>query len=343
MSGPGDTLTLVIPGLLGPFPDDISGVNIPELPSLQRILSRSRRSRTPSPAAEYEQLLFSLFGYHYTLSKELPVASLRRLADGLEVDEECYICSDPVQLVADQDQVYLTASDELAVTTDEAKALADAFNSLYTEEGWVIDFSHPQRWYLSLGESPELLSRSPTQAMGYAIKPWLPQGKDALRWHAVMNEIQMLFHSQDVNQLRESRGERLISGLWLWGSGRLPEKVRVSYDRVWSDELLATGLALHNSVESEELPEGLAEALSVSNGLVVLDTLHQAVATGNMELWKHRLRELEEMWFEPLLHVIKSRQLGCLELYPVNGHAYRVNAKSLKRWWRRNRALDYYF
>jgi hypothetical protein len=340
--GPDNRITLVIPGLLGPFPDGSPELSQTDVSSLQQLLSRCDRLPTGSSGADFERLLFSLFGYHTPEKAELPIAAIRRLGDGFDADDRYYLCCDPVQLVADQDQVYLTASDELAVTQQEAVALANAVNTLYANEGWSIHFSHPQRWYLGLDKNPDIVTCSVSRSMGYAIKPWLPQGEQALRWHAIMNEIQMLFHSHGVNLERDRRGERLINGLWLWGSGKLPGSKPAAYEWLWSDEPVSNGLAKHALIKSGALPEYVPAALSSGNGLVVVNRLHAAAATANLKSWQEQIRVLESEWFTPLKEALQSGRLQSLYLYPVNGYCYRVSAKSIKRWWRRTRRLDYF-
>lgn len=335
-----NNLTLVLPGLLGPFPDGNSDLLFPKVPALQCLLSRSSRFSTDCSLTEFERLVFSLFDYAYSAEEELPVAAVCRLADGFEADGENYLRADPVQLVADQDKVYLTASKELEVTEKEARSLAEAFNSIYAEEGWSLDFSSPQCWYLRPGVKPEIKTFSVLQAMGYAIQPWLPQGNKALQWHALMNEIQMLFHTHKVNIERDSRGARLITGLWLWGAGRLPRAAAGKFNRVWSNEPLSKGLAMHASIDSDAVPEDIDAAISVENSIVVIDELLHPAVTGNNQLWFESLTRLEDELFNPLLAALESGQLQTLEFYPVNGMRYRISGKSLKRWWRPIKMLN---
>ncbi len=44
------------------------------------------------------------------------------------------------------------------------------------------------------------------QALNRSVKHHLPQGADALAWHRVMNEAQMILHTHPVNVAREANG-----------------------------------------------------------------------------------------------------------------------------------------
>jgi len=43
-----------------------------------------------------------------------------------------------------------------------------------------------------------------------------PKGVEALHWHQLFNEIQMLLFSHPVNEAREVRGELPVNSVWLW-------------------------------------------------------------------------------------------------------------------------------
>ena len=47
---------------------------------------------------------------------------------------------------------------------------------------------------------------APGAVAGEDIDRFLPAGRDGKAWHAVMNEVQMLFHDHPVNVAREARG-----------------------------------------------------------------------------------------------------------------------------------------
>jgi len=56
-------------------------------------------------------------------------------------------------------------------------------------------------------------------ARGARVDEKLPSGPDAMRFHALMNEAQMLLHEHPVNAEREARGEPALNSIWFWGGG----------------------------------------------------------------------------------------------------------------------------
>ena len=138
----------------------------------------------------------------------------------------------------------------------------------------------PQRWYLYLPEAPLISTVSPGEIAGQTIDPNLPHGRDAAVWHALMNEVQMLFHQHPVNAQREASGEPTINSLWFWGEGRLPETVHRPHMQVATDHPLAMGLARFTQTPRRDLPANLDELLATAEEaltLVVLDELEAAV------------------------------------------------------------------
>ncbi len=341
MSGHATELTLVVPGLLGPFPVDTPPA-LPRLPALQRLLSRAQRHRSPVSGFDFEHLLFELFNYPLSSSEEPPAAPLCRLADGLPLDERCYLRADPVQMIAEQDKVYLTASDELAVNGQEAVQLVQALNALYAEEGWSFDFAHPQRLYLALNSRPDIRTTPTAQVMGASIHDHLPGGNDALQWHAVMNEIQMLLFHNPVNIEREARGQKPINGLWLWGAGRLAGAMPAHWQKLWSDEPLSRGLALHAGIPVCSLPDDAESVLDTQEGLVIVDGLYHYSHGGIVSRWTEAVQVLEQRWFSALLRMLGAGVLQKLTLYPVNGEVYTISARQLRRWWRRDKTLRHF-
>ncbi|HXH04027.1 MAG TPA: hypothetical protein VNN09_12005, partial [Candidatus Competibacteraceae bacterium] len=218
----GKTLYLLIPGLLGPWPEaDRPGFPCPRLPALERLLARGEGKDTASRGLEAS--LARLFGLE---GGELPVAAITRLAEGGEPDREgWWLRADPVHLKADLHQIVLFDARHLQLRPDEAAALAAAFNRTFAGDGLILETPHPERWYLRLAADPGITTVTLAEAVGRDINPLLPAGPEARRWRALLTEIQMLFHLDPVNQAREAAGQPEVNSLWLWGGGRLPARL----------------------------------------------------------------------------------------------------------------------
>ena len=223
-----DQLVLLIPGLAGPVVDRSVTDYIETRPAaLDRLLSRSTVETVPYTGME--AALCHLFGVPATDAP--PVAPLSYLADSGQAPTRYLLRADPVHLRADQSRLRLFESHSFFITQDEADALVASINAFNAAQDWQLGALHPQRWYLSLPMAPDLQTTPPAQAAGLDIDTLLPQGGDAGRWAAVLNELQMLLHEHPVNQAREQRGEPVINSLWLWGGGVLPLSVQAAGGR----------------------------------------------------------------------------------------------------------------
>jgi hypothetical protein len=284
-----------------------------------------------------------LFGINVAADREIPAAALTWLADSGQPAEYWLMRADPVHLRADQSCLRLFDSHSFTITREEADALVVAFNDYFRETGWKLVAPLPQRWYLSLPQPPSLLMLSPDRVAGQDIDPCLPRGADAARWHALLNEIQMLFHTHPVNTAREQRGAPPINSIWPWGGGRLPGQLQPRVARLLSGHPLATGLAKHTSIPCNDMPAAVGELLAGTGEgctLLVDDRLEWPMHYGDIEAWLDGLQALETDWFVPLLAALRGGVLASLEIHPCNGLGFHVTRGDLRRFWKRVRAFE---
>ena len=341
--GAGQQVTLVIPGLCGPASNVAFLDGLTErFPALERLLSRSQQRRRVADSLDTSLCC------HFELQQQpgtgLPVAALTGLVDIVEPDAACVLRADPVHLRADQSILRLFDSRTFTITQDEADALVSAFNELYADMGWTLAAPCPQRWYLGLPEPPAITTVSPATIAGQDIDPYLPQGADASKWHALMNEVQMLFHQNPVNALREERGEPAINSLWFWGEGALPDRVPRPGIQVATDYPLAMGLASFTHTPRRDIPASLEELLSSAEkapSLVVLDVLEAAMQYTEIETWLAALKQLELHWFAPLLEALGDGRVASLEIDPCTGKSYRTTRNQQRHFWKRVRPLGF--
>ena len=331
----------MIPGLCGSGVDAAFLNTLTErFPALERLLSRSQRDQRA--AGSFDASLFRYFDLHCPAGAALPIAALTCLVD-IEEPQAGYIMrADPVHLRADQSTLRLFDSRSFSITQDEADQLVVAFNELYADRGWQLTAPCPQRWYLYLPEVPLIKTVSPLQSAGQSIDPHLPQGRDTAVWHALMNEVQMLFHQHPLNAQREASGEPTINSLWFWGEGRLPEAVHRPDMRVATDHPLAMGLAHFTQTPRRDLPASLEELLATveqSLTLVVLDELEAAVHYADIEAWLAALKRLEQHWFAPLLAALADGRVASLEIDPCSGKSYLTTPRQQRYFWKRIRPL----
>ena len=330
-----NALTLVIPGLLGPLPTQEADGGMPRLSALERLLGRGHRHAGGGERG-YEHTLYRLFGYHAEVSGAVPVAPLRRLGEGLDTGPgEWWLCVDPVQLVADQVQVYLVAQEEIGLQPDESAALLAALNQFYDGDGWLFDAATEAHWYVRVPYPASLVAASPGEIMGQALRDHLPAGSDGIKWHSVMNEIQMLFYSHPVSERRRQQGQRTIDGVWPWGGGQLPSPQPRRWQSLFADEPFATGIARHSGSAVLPLPPCSDEVRVAGDTLMVFNTLHLPAQAGLVSRWRNALVEIEEQWFAPLLSRLRTGRIDTLYIIPCNGDVWEINRPMLRRWWRR--------
>lgn len=333
---------LVIPGLCGPKSDHPVADYLQSRPAaLDRLLARSRAQATPG--ADLETLLCSLFGLQLEAGVAPPVAPLTWLADTGAATAGYLLRADPVHLRADQSRLLLFEGHSFGLSQAEADQLVAAFNVLYAERGWRLAATRPQRWYLSVPHAPLLASVSPGCVAGRDIDACLPQGTAAVEWHAVLNEVQMLFHDHPVNVARAQRGEPAINSLWFWGGGVLPEGVHRTVAQVITDHALGMGLAAAADVPRRDLPADAGELLTLlvpGVNLVVSDALHWPAQYADVEHWLRGLQQLEQGWFAPLLDALRRGDVASLRIFPCNGRSHVTSRVQQRHFWKRNRPFE---
>jgi hypothetical protein len=337
-------LVLVIPGLCGPSLDTPATGYFPTaLPALERLLSRARVVELS--ASDPESTLSAFFRPPGGDSGQLAVAPLTWLADTGERTSGFIMRADPVHLRADQACLRLFDSTAFDLDAQEARDLVAAFNDYYCRRGWQLHAPLPQRWYLTLNEAPELATVTPMQLAGRDISDGLPQGKDAATWHALLNEVQMLFHEHPVNLTREQRGEPAVNSIWPWGGGYLPGRITTTVSRVIAGHPQLRGLAQLGGVPCLDVPGNAVDLMVESQGglqLAWLDLLERSWRYGEVEAWSDGIRQLEETWFRPLLDLLMQGRIGRLDLYPVGARHYQITRRRLRHFWNPDRSLAWH-
>src|SRR6266513_1569791 len=112
----------------------------------------------------------------------------------------------PVHLQVGRDSLGLADSTSFDVSRAESEALVEALNRHFGQT-MLFHPLQPARWYVRLQKTPDMQTTPAAAARGAALDEKLPSGSDAMRFHALMNEAQMLLHEHPINAEREARGE----------------------------------------------------------------------------------------------------------------------------------------
>lgn len=339
-------LTMVTPGLLGPLPGmEAVGFPWPKVPALQRLLNYARAES--APVESLDAWLCSAFGLQPNSSGDWPIAPLLAAQEISQGKDGFWLRADPVHLRPDRSRLVLFGAQMLAIEACEATALAASFNELYSPDGWQLFVAAPDRWYLRLPYSPEISTTSLAKVHGHDIDGFLPQGRDASKWHGLMNEIQMLFHAHAINEARATLGKPTINSLWFWGGGIFPKQINSEYCTVCADTLLPRALAEAAGVETCILDQldyenGNPESGLGDKGLVVIEDCIAALQQAEMQDWCAAHERLEKTWWQPLLKRYETGKLDSLIIHPMAGVRYFLGGKRWWSGWRRSSMRRYF-
>jgi hypothetical protein len=328
-------LHLVIPDLF--LPHEAAAVSADlRLPALETILARAEG--LPLNATSLEEWLCLAFGV-----EDRAIAPVTLEADGCQPGANYWLRADPVHLVLEHHEVVLQAN--VSLTMEEAGALCATLNEHFAADGLRFVAPHPQRWYLELDSLPGIVTSPLSLVAGKDIHAYLPQGPDALRWHRVLNEIQMLLFQHPVNQAREERGEWPANGLWLWGGGYAPKELTCPFTLAYANDPVVAAFAAVAGIKSAPLPQDATQCLAggPAEPLIVWDGLRNALQHGDLAEWRDSVEHLERHYASPLLNALRGGKIEKITLDVPHPHAsqrFVLTRRTAWRFWRRRRRLQ---
>ena len=328
---------LVVPGLLWPQDSLRETVRDLRLPALAALLGRGERRY--GAGKSLHTWLRSAFGLG---DGEIPWGALRRRAESESESavEGFWMCADPVHMRFVRDALVVVEGDEIGIEADEAQDLVAALNTHFADLG-RFEAAAPQRWYLRVDAAPDVRTHVLDDVIGRNYALFLPDGAQARRWRAMLNEAQMLLHAHARNAAREEAGKPTINSVWLWGAGAPPTAVNTSFTAVFSDNPIVIGLASAAGINAAALPQTGTQAQGRTPGgktLVVADGLQSPALHLDAAAWRAELARIEQNWFAPLLGELYSGRLRELRLSALGDDAsVDIVLSSQDRWrfWRR--------
>lgn len=308
------------------------------LPALEKLLSRSQMS--PLQPGSLEAWLCGHFGVD-----ETAIAPLTLQADGVPAGADYWLRADPVSISMQRDQTILQA--DLSLSAEEAGQLCASLNAHFAVDGLRFLAPHPQRWYLQLQHEPVMQTYPLPQVVGADMHAHLPHGKDALRWHGVINEIQMLFYEHAVNLAREQRGEIPVGGVWLWGEGKLAEMPLQPFARMAGDSELAFAFAQAAGISVLKETDPIPSSIIKEEGdlLLVWEGLRSALQGADIGKWLAAVQQFENSYAAPLLAALSAGQIELITLDVLSEGASRrfvLTRASLWKIWKLPRPLLQY-
>ena len=228
-------LTLIVPGLLGT--EKINFRQTAGLTNLYKIASRCDFQ------SEYHgDFLQSITEMFEVDGDRISLAAVSRIYDKPDDYLGYWLRADPVHLQAGSRDLGLVDAQQLNISVDEAEEMTTQINGL-SDGSWKIDAPCPQRWYIRTDSLQNLSTQPLNRIVGSEIGNQLPTGDDSPYWMSLVSEIQMLLHHLPTNQNRETMGNPTVNSVWLWGEGQTDFVPTTKWNKVWSDEETALGLA----------------------------------------------------------------------------------------------------
>ncbi len=269
-----------------------------ELPALEKLLARGDAGALS--VHTLEDWLCHAFAVD-------AVAPVTLAADGVAPEAWYWLRADPVYLNLNHDRMIVQANTAQDIET--ARALCEYLNQHFSGSGMHFLAPHPQRWYLRLEADPGLQTTPLAQVEGRNARDYMPRGQHALKWHGLMNEIQMALFAHPSHAHAQEQGRVAANSLWLWGGGYGQAPV-ANFDYVASDGELALAFAQTAGIRRGHAPE-----LDHVEGakLLVFDSAAAALRHGDFHAWRGAVSRFEG-YIAQLLRALAARQVGRVTL-----------------------------
>jgi hypothetical protein len=320
---------LVIPGL---FKTNVTA----RFGALELLIARGRSKS--APALTLEGWLQDAF---HLGEAPFPAGALTLLGRDADPGDALWARADPVHLRVMRDHLTVVPSDAFDLSREEADALCLALNSHFSGMNFIA--SEPRRWCARLSEEIPVDAPTPLEVSGRDVDL-----SGATRWHALLNEAQMVLHEHPVNEAREARGEPAVNSIWLWGAGRAPREAECPWQSVAAEDPAALGAARLAGARHRALPRSAHDWLErlpeEGRHLAVLDALRAPLALAKDSL-QAEMEGLERNWFAPLLAALRTGRIGMVTVHvPDGAEAFSSETirGDLRRFWRLAKSIEHY-
>jgi hypothetical protein len=294
------TFTLAVPGLLVHTAETLSA-----MPAF-----RAFARYTAPPVATHDGLAAAVVAT-MSLPRDTPVAPLCALGAGMDPGTDYVLAATPVTLVAGRDDVLLAGRiDDLDY--DDAVTLIALLNRHFATDAIVFAAPRPSTWFVHAATTPAIDTSPLDAVMGRAIYRHLTHGAEAKKWQRWQDEIQMLLHDHPVNQAREMQGLAPVTGVWLWGGGRLADVAETlawhAFAATGEPGDLVRGFSLRAGQAADAPPPDFSATMSRMNANVDV-VVSLAPCNGDDDA-----RRFATAWLQPAVAALEDGVIDALEL-----------------------------
>ncbi|MGB4882640.1 MAG: hypothetical protein WBO82_06375 [Neisseria sp.] len=320
-------LTLALPSLDFADAGTLPPLSVPALNELLRFGSFQRNACS----------LATFYG-HYLWSGSL--LELAKAQVGVSVTQPALLVSPVWQQIGMHNMNVLSGHD-IQISADEAQQFCQGLSEFYHEDGWQFYRVRADLWLATLPETPEWQAAPIWNVLGQVDGTIRAEGTGSGVWLQKQTEIQMWLYRHPLNAARAAVGMPAVNGVWLWRDveGKAITSILGSdnpaaqfYPSVRLDQ--AYDFAAWLAALDEN---GHQEADSV----MFIDDLAVTQHTADIWAYKSTLEQLEERWFAPILHALKSGELSEFSL-ATNGEAggvWTLKSKPQWRFWKKRHAF----
>ena len=318
-------LEIVIPFALPPAEHAKDLLAALQTPALARLLAKANLQKKHTSAAFAHALAHECW-LAKTSDRSPPLAQCAMQQLNLNPEKGYWFMLQPASLHIARDHLVLTDLRQLDISEDESRRLFKIAESLCSESGMTLLYGDARNWFLRADHWRELQTCTPDAACGHNIDIWLPKGEGERDWRRLQNELQMSWHTDEVNEERDQRGAMRINTVWLWG-GAAGEAEAVTDAQAGLQALARAAL---------RFPAPSAPENTVKGQTLLLDQLIAPALAGDWSQWLENYAALDSIWFSPLLeNLINSGVVLNLVLTDSSRlMQWKISRYSMRKFWR---------
>lgn len=161
------------------------------------------------------------------------MAALCRQAEFGDASDGLWMRADPIHLRIEMRGARVMAWDTLQISEQDSLAMFNALRPVFGDAGYVLSQGVGGGFYIKIARGTPVPEFTPApEILGSDLYAILP---DDRKWTALFNECQIILHNHPVNDNRMLQGLMPVNGLWFWGPGALPQKLRHPYGEIASN------------------------------------------------------------------------------------------------------------